>query len=699
MFRFLRSIKGKLFLVVTLLALVAIVVGVIGLSKMAQINARLDQIVEVSSAKQLLAARMRQALLAMHRGEKSFILADGDQTEMDQYAAAIKDAQDTIQKNLQQMESLADDQNKKLLGTFQEALAKYKDINKQVQLDTRKDTNGQAARISMTDSHQLLAQIDPVLQQISERNEKALFKALDDVRAVTKDAAVKTQLAQAETAAQRAMLGARMEESMLSLVRNEKNFILTKSKDDQQKYAATMESTKKVLADEVSQLQGMATDANKAAIASFATLEGKWADNNARIQALTLENSTGAAFDLSRTDGRKYEGEAEDQLKTIADNADQTMSADVKDSASAYHTAQVLVIGTLIVGVSAGALIAWLIVAGIIKGLSALVARLQDIAQGEGDLTQRVDEARGDELGEVGKWFNVFVGKIHNVIAEVSGSARDVASAATQIAASSEEMATGMKEQAGQVTQISSAIEEMSQSVVEVAKKSADAANNSAQAGKLAAEGGHVVEETIEGMNAIAGAVNDGAKSVSELGKRSEQIGQVITVINDIADQTNLLALNAAIEAARAGEHGRGFAVVADEVRKLADRTTKATEEIAQSIRAIQGETSEAVAKMNGGTQEVARGTQKATAAGQSLQQIVTSAQGVADMIRSIAAAAEEQSAASEQISRNVESINAVTKQATEGAGQAASAAAQLSAKAEQLQKLVSQFKLAAQAA
>ena len=384
--------------------------------------------------------------------------------------------------------------------------------------------------------------------------------------------------------------------------------------------------------------------------------------------------------------------------KTAATGIDQTAQVANATMAS-LNAASVVVLSGLVGMAIIGTIIALVIVAGIVRGLSALVTRLKDIAQGEGDLTQRVDEARKDELGELGKWFNLFVSKIHDVIAEVSDSSREVASAATQIAASSEEMATGMKEQSTQVTQISSAIEEMSQSVVEVAKKSADAAGQAQDAGKKADEGGKVVNLTIDGMNGISQAVSASATSVQELGKRGEQIGQVITVINDIADQTNLLALNAAIEAARAGEHGRGFAVVADEVRKLADRTTKATEEIAGSIKAIQTETSEAVERMKAGTEQVKAGVERATEAGQSLQSIVSGAQSVADMIRSIAAAAEEQSAASEQVSRNVESITAVTKQATEGAAQAASAATQLSGKAEQLQKLVGQFKVSAKAA
>jgi methyl-accepting chemotaxis protein len=345
-----------------------------------------------------------------------------------------------------------------------------------------------------------------------------------------------------------------------------------------------------------------------------------------------------------------------------------------------------VVIGLAVVG-------GFLVIRSIIKPIKLLVDRTEQIASG--DLTGESIEVKSkDELGTLAHASNEMQEKLRKLVSEVGSTSHEVAGAATQIAASSEEMAQGMGEQNEQVTQIASAVEEMSSSIIEVARKSTEAAGNAQQSGRVAEEGGRVVSETIDGMNEISQAVSASAESVSELGKRGEQIGQIIEVINDIADQTNLLALNAAIEAARAGEHGRGFAVVADEVRKLADRTTKATEEIGESITAIQTETDQAVQRMTSGKEQVKVGVEKATQAGESLDSIVAGAQDVSGMIQSIAAAAEEQSAASEQVSRGIQSVSAITSQSAEAASQSAMAASQLSTKAEELQLQVGKFKV-----
>ncbi|MBM4107965.1 MAG: methyl-accepting chemotaxis protein [Phycisphaerae bacterium] len=328
--------------------------------------------------------------------------------------------------------------------------------------------------------------------------------------------------------------------------------------------------------------------------------------------------------------------------------------------------------------------------------LTRPVARLVKVAEGvaAGDLTQRLALNRGDEIGTLGQSFDKVADNLSQIIGEVKRSAADVAAASTEIAASAEEMAAGLNKQESQTSQVSAAVTQMSQSVSEVAKQSAEATQAAAESGREANSGGDVVAKSISEMEAIAQQVNSSATVVGALGKKSEEIGQIIGVINDIADQTNLLALNAAIEAARAGEHGRGFAVVADEVRKLAERTTKATEEVANSIRQIQGDTGTAVRQIEDSTKRVSTGVELANSAGQALERIVASSNNVQTMVQNIAAAATEQAAASEQISRSVEAITAISRESSQGAQQTAQAVTQLSSQAEKLRTLVDRFKV-----
>ena len=230
----------------------------------------------------------------------------------------------------------------------------------------------------------------------------------------------------------------------------------------------------------------------------------------------------------------------------------------------------------------------------------------------------------------------------------------------------------------------------------ETTRNATVAAQKSKEAGEIAIDGGKVVEETVIGMNRIAEVVKQSADIVKKLGNNSDQIGEIIQVIDDIADQTNLLALNAAIEAARAGEQGRGFAVVADEVRKLAERTTKATKEIAEMIKKIQQDTGGAVESIEMGTEEVEKGKELANKAGESLKVIIKGTGEVVDVVNQVAAASEEQSSTSEQISKNIETISSVTHQSASGVQQIARASEDLNQLTENLQQLISQFKVGA---
>ncbi len=339
------------------------------------------------------------------------------------------------------------------------------------------------------------------------------------------------------------------------------------------------------------------------------------------------------------------------------------------------------------------------IVDGVNNMLNSVVAPIDEISTvmsvfATGDLTARIlAEYKGD-FAKLQNDVNHFADSLGDLILKISDSVQNTASAAHEISSTAESLAAASQEQSAQADEVANAVEAMSRTITENAMSAGRTADVATKNSTMALESGKVVELTVQKMKDIADVVQNSANSIEQLGESSKQIGEIISVIDDIADQTNLLALNAAIEAARAGEQGRGFAVVADEVRKLAERTTEATKQIANMIKGIQSETQQAVVAMNKGTVEVQSGIELADKAGDSLRQILTSTQEVLDMVNQIASASEEQSATSEQISKNVIAISKVTADSTARVEEVAKTADELAQLTEQLRDLVMTFKV-----
>ncbi|MBF0317019.1 MAG: HAMP domain-containing protein [Nitrospirae bacterium] len=324
------------------------------------------------------------------------------------------------------------------------------------------------------------------------------------------------------------------------------------------------------------------------------------------------------------------------------------------------------------------------------KPLVDLARDLELIASG--DLKVRFNYDAKDEVGRLSQGLNHMVISLKDIITEVKDAADAMSDASGNLKSSSGKMANDVVNQAERTTQVATSIEEMSQTVSDIARNISNIAISASNTVEIARKGSRVVEQTVKEVKKIDETVRESASLVESLGNRSNQIGDIVKVINDIADQTNLLALNAAIEAARAGEQGRGFAVVADEVRKLAEKTSKATTEISAMITTMQGETGMVITSMHGNLQRVNDGVSYSMQAGKSLEDILSSVTELQHLLTSIASATDEMTSVADNVTRDIETIANSSRDTTVCTDVVSQASSHLVTLSKRLRDIVSQF-------
>jgi methyl-accepting chemotaxis protein len=439
---------------------------------------------------------------------------------------------------------------------------------------------------------------------------------------------------------------------------------------------------------------GAALDSVKAALKSAPELNKQADDLLTQFASLRSRDHDVYAAILGATGGPTDEmmtqvgalGKDNKALSDAMASFDKAISASFQkqlDTVDAYSVrSQITGLVMLIFVVVICATAWWVIQSKVVRPLASLAHRLQDIAEGDGDLTRRIEVNGHNEIDEVGIWFNV------------AENANTLGQAATELAATARETAGQAAQQQEQAGRITATMGEMSSAVHEISQTTQSAAVDARKAEESAMAGGQTVQSTVATIGQLLKANQDTSAKIEELGRSSDAIGKIINVINEIAGQTNLLALNASIEAARAGEHGRGFAVVAGEVRRLAERTSSATKEIDDTVRAIQQGTGEAVEAMRSSMSYVQSGVDSANSAGEALASIIHGSESMQKMVTQIAAAATEQSYSAQSVTSNVNEIAAIIEKTAVSSHQSVEACQQLALLANELTGLVGSFKV-----
>nr|WP_122847592.1 methyl-accepting chemotaxis protein [Pseudomonas viridiflava] len=424
----------------------------------------------------------------------------------------------------------------------------------------------------------------------------------------------------------------------------------------------------------------------------YVQLLGQYRELESRMKTLTLANKVDELQDLLNKDMLSNSDQMNAVLIKLVDiNTAQLMQVK-KQAAEEYESAFDMVIALLVAATLLTLVFAWMLIKSITTPIAVALHAAETIAQG--NLTQPIKVDGTDEAGRLLQAMKTMQDKLRDTLQRISGSATQLASAAEELNAVTDESARGLVQQNNEIEQAATAVNEMTSAVEEVARNATSTSEASRNATASAGDGRDLVLETVGAIERMSGDVKETAELIGNLANESRDIGKVLDVIRGLADQTNLLALNAAIEAARAGEAGRGFAVVADEVRALAHRTQQSTSEIERMIGSIQGGTEQAVTSMRNSTERAESTLSIAKGAGMALDTINIAVEEINERNLVIASAAEEQAQVAREVDRNLVNIRDLSAQSTTGANQTSAASTELSRLAVDLNSMVGRFAL-----
>lgn len=467
------------------------------------------------------------------------------------------------------------------------------------------------------------------------------------------------------------------------------------SPEEKQKYQQRLQQDEQAMKEELDTLAQLVKDPDDQA--SVAALTKDWQEyegQQQQISAFSQQNDMASAARIMNGSSDKLFLSIKDQIKKLIDANREDANAASAMGDQLYASATIYIWILIAISIFMVVFCAWLLGNQIRKPLHRLLEQAEQVANG--DLTSRLDYSRfsHDEIGTLARAFGKMQGNLRSLVEEMGRAVSQVSSATEEVSAIAGQSASGQQTQQNDITYLATAMNEMSSTVGEVSRSTTQAANAAQKANREAMAGGQIVQETLQAIQVVANEVEHVTTVVHELEQDSTRIGVVLEVIGSIAEQTNLLALNAAIEAARAGEQGRGFAVVADEVRTLAKRTQQSTQEINSIIATLQKRGQEAVQATQKGQDLVEECVTKAAQAGSSIESIATAVADISDMNTQIATATEEQSSVAEDLNRNIVNINHVSLEIGEAANQTAAACKDLSALAHHLSELSQRFRI-----